>query len=91
MPDYSIRLDSIRFEKGLEKSISFASSKQNVPSLDALTRPLDLRAALKGEWRRTQEEWSAKGLAMPAGDKTQAIDWANLRFLHGIAHSDFYI
>lgn len=53
MPDYSIRLDSIRFEKGLEKSISFASSKQNVPSLDALTRPLDLRAALKREcWKR---------------------------------------
>lgn len=50
MPDYSIRLDSIRFEKGLEKSISFASSKQNVPSLDALTRPLDLRTALKREW-----------------------------------------
>lgn len=53
MPDYSIRLDSIRFEKGLEKSISFASSKQNVPSLGALTRPLDLRAALKREcWKR---------------------------------------
>lgn len=50
MPDYSIRLDSIRFKKGLEKSISFASSKQNVPSLDALTRPLDLRTALKREW-----------------------------------------
>lgn len=62
MPDYSIRLDSIRFEKGLEKSISFASSKQNVPSLDALTRPLDLRTALKREWRepmrnRAQKDW----------------------------------
>lgn len=57
MPDYSIRFVSIRFEKGLEKSISFASSKQNVPSLDALTRPLDLRAALKRGVERKETDW----------------------------------